>query len=55
VCGVVKSNQLAVECVVGRLLAEEKKDEGTAEVESPFGTSDVVADAEKEESHPEEK
>jgi hypothetical protein len=41
--------------MVGRLLAEEKKEEGTAEVESPFGTSDVVVDVGNAESQPEEK
>jgi len=46
--GAVKSNQLGVVLMVGRLLAEGKKEEGTAEAESP-------ADAGKPESQPEEK
>lgn len=58
-CGPVKSNQLAVAVAlvlrVGKVLADEKYDEGTAEVESPFGTSDVVVDAEKPASQLEEK
>ena len=41
--------------VGGRVLAEEKKDDGSTEVESPLATSDVVADAGKADSHPDEK
>lgn len=41
--------------MVGRVLAEEKKEEGTAEADSPLATSEVPADAGKPESQPEEK
>ena len=53
--GVVKSNQLAVVLMVGRLLAAGKKDEGTVEAESPLATSGAFAGAGKPESQPEEK